>query len=161
MRSRAVRRSAIGCESVVACLSIVAYKCVLLRHGRRTGGRQVAADGDAPAQAYITAIPGWKRDVGRQLDALITQAVPGVCKAVRWNSPFYGVEGKGWFLGMHCVTKYVKVAFFDGALLRPLPPVASAQPKVRYFHVHEGDTINERQFTAWVKQASKLPGWGG
>jgi len=126
------------------------------------GNPQIAkADGDAPVQAYITAMPGWKRDVGRQLDALITQAVPGVRKAVRWNSLFYGVEGKGWFLGMHCVTKYVKVAFFEGALLRPVPPVTSAQSKVRYFHVHEGDTINERQFTAWVKQASKLPGWGG
>ena len=124
------------------------------------GNPQIAkADGDAPVQAYITAMPGWKRDVGRQLDALITQAVPGVRKAVRWNSPFYGMEGKSWFLGIHCVTKYVKVAFFDGALLRPLPPVASAQPKVRYFHVHEGDKINERQFTAWVKQASGLPGW--
>jgi hypothetical protein len=124
------------------------------------GNPQIAkADGDAPVQAYITAMPGWKRDVGRQLDALIMRAVPNAHKAVRWNSPFYGVEGKGWFLGIHCVTKYVKVAFFDGALLRPLPPVASAQPKVRYFHVHEGDTINERQFTAWVKQASKLPGW--
>jgi len=126
------------------------------------GNPQIArADGDAPVQAYITAMPGWKRDVGRQLDALIMRAVPNARKAVRWNSPFYGVEGKGWFLGMHCVTKYVKVAFFEGALLRPLPPVTSAQPKVRYFHVHEGDTINERQFTAWVKQASKLPGWGG
>lgn len=126
------------------------------------GNPQIAkADGDAPVQAYIAAMPGWKQDVGRQLDALITQAVPGVRKAVRWNSPFYGVEGKGWFLGMHCVTKYVKVAFFEGALLRPLPPVTSAQPKVRYFHVHEGDTINERQFITWVKQASKLPGWSG
>jgi len=124
------------------------------------GNPQIAKDdGDAPVQAYIAAMPGWKRDVGRQLDALITQAVPGVRKAVRWNSPFYGVEGKGWFLGMHCVTKYVKVAFFEGALLRPLPPVVSVQPKVRYVHVHEGDTINERQFTAWVKQASRLPGW--
>ena len=126
------------------------------------GNPQIAkADGDAPVQAYITAMPGWKRDVGRQLDALIMRAVPNAHKAVRWNSPFYGVEGKGWFLGIHCVTKYVKVAFFEGALLRPLPPVTSAQPKVRYLHVHERDTINERQFTAWVKQASKLPGWGG
>ena len=126
------------------------------------GNPQIAkADGDAPVQAYITAMPGWKRDVGRQLDALIMRAVPNARKAVRWNSPFYGVEGKGWFLGMHCVTKYVKVAFFEGALSRPLPPVTSVQHKVRYFHVHEGDTINEQQFTAWVKQASKLPGWGG
>ena len=126
------------------------------------GNPQIAkADGDAPVQAYITAMPGWKRDVGRQLDALIMRAVPNARKAVRWNSPFYGVEGKGWFLGMHCVTKYVKVAFFEGALSRPLPPVTSVQHKVRYFHVHEGDTINEQQFTAWVRQASKLPGWSG
>ena len=126
------------------------------------GNPQISkADGDAPVQAYITAMPGWKRDVGRQLDALIMRAVPNARKAVRWNSPFYGVEGKGWFLGMHCVTKYVKVAFFEGALSRPLPPVTSVQHKVRYFHVHEGDTINEQQFTAWVKQASKLPGWSG
>jgi hypothetical protein len=126
------------------------------------GNPQIAkADGDAPVQAHITAMPGWKRDVGRQLDALIMRAVPNARKAVRWNSPFYGVEGKGWFLGMHCVTKYVKVAFFEGALSRPLPPVTSVQHKVRYFHVHEGDTINEQQFTAWVKQASKLPSWGG
>ena len=126
------------------------------------GNPQIAkADGDGPVQMYIDAMPGWKRDVGRTLDAIITRTVPGVHKAVKWNSPLYGVEGKGFFLGIHCFTKYVKVAFFEGALLRPLPPVASAQPKVRYFHVHEGDTINERQFIAWVKQASKLPGWGG
>src|ERR1043166_6739999 len=92
------------------------------------GNPQIAkGDGDAPVQAYIAAMPGWKRDVGRRLDALITAAVPGVCKAVKWNTPFYGVEGKGWFLGFHCITKYVKVAFFRGASLRPVPPVESKQ----------------------------------
>ena len=125
------------------------------------GNPQIAkADGDAPVQAYIAAIPGWKRDVVRQLDEAIMQAVPGACKAIRWNSPFYGIAGQSWFLGVHCFTKYVKVAFFDGVSLRPVPPVESAQPKVRYLHIHEGDALDTKQFAAWVKQASKLPGWG-
>ena len=81
------------------------------------GNPQIAkADGDAPVQAYIAAMPGWKRDVGRRLDALITRTVPGVRKAVKWNSPFYGMEGQGWFLNFHCFTRYVKVAFFRGAV---------------------------------------------
>ena len=117
-------------------------------------------DGDAPLRAYIAAIPGWKRDVVRRLDEVIMRATPGGCKAIRWNSPFYGIAGQSWFLGVHCFTKYVKVAFFDGASLRPLPPVESKQPKVRYFHIHEGDALDEKQLAAWVKQASKLPGWG-
>jgi hypothetical protein len=126
------------------------------------GNPQIAKGyGDQAVQAYIAAMPGWKSEVGRRIDALITRVVPDVRKAVKWNSPLYGVEEHVYFLGVHCLTKYVKVAFFEGALLRPLPPVTSAQPKVRYLHVHERDTINERQFTAWVKQASKLPGWGG
>jgi hypothetical protein len=125
------------------------------------GNPQIAkADGDAPVQAYIDAIPGWKRDAARRLDAVITRTVPGVRKAVRWNSPFYGVAGKGWFVSFHCFTRYIKVAFFDGASLRPLPPVESNQGDVRYFHVHEGDEIDEAAFAKWVKQASKLPGWG-
>src|SRR5262245_21233770 len=96
------------------------------------GNPQIAkGDGDAPVQAYIAAMPGWKRDVGRRLDALIVGAVPGVRKAVRWNSPFYGVEGQGWFLGIHCFTNYVKVAFFRGASLRPLPPGVSRQKDMR------------------------------
>jgi hypothetical protein len=123
------------------------------------GNPQIAkADGDAPVQAYIAAMPGWKRDVGRRLDALIVRTVPDVRKAVRWNSPFYGVEAKGWFLGVHCITKYVKVAFFKGASLRPLPPVESKQKDVRYFHVHEGETIDEERLASWVRQASELPG---
>ena len=123
------------------------------------GNPQIAkADGDAPVQAYIAAMPGWKRDVGRRLDALIARTVPGVRKAVRWNSPFYGVEGRGWFLGVHCITKYVKVAFFNGALLRPLPPVESKKPDVRYFHIHEGDRLDEELVAGWIRQASELPG---
>jgi hypothetical protein len=123
------------------------------------GNPQIAkAYGDAPVQAYIAAMPGWKSDIGRRLDALIVRAVPGVHKAVKWNSPLYGVEGQGWFLGVHCFTKYVKVAFFRGASLRPLPPGESEQKDVRYLDIHENDRFDEAQFAAWVKQASRLPG---
>jgi hypothetical protein len=124
------------------------------------GNPQIAkADGDAPVQAYIAAMPGWKRDVGRRLDTVITRTVPGVRKAVKWNSPFYGVEGRGWFLGIHCFTKYVKLAFFRGASLRPVPPGESKQKDVRYLDVREGDEIDEAQLAAWVRQAAALPGW--
>jgi len=125
-----------------------------------TGGNpQIAkGDGDAVVQAYIAAMPGWKRGVGEQLDALITRTVPNVRKAVRWNSPFYGVEGRGWFLGLHCLTKYVKVAFFRGASLQPVPPVASKQADVRYVHLYEDDAPDEQQLTSWIAQAAKLPG---
>ena len=109
-------------------------------------------------QAYIAAMPGWKSDVGRRLDALIVGAVPGVHKAVKWNSPFYGIEGQGWFLGIHCFTKHVKVAFFRGTSLRPVPPGKSKQKEVRYLDIHENDPRDEAQFAAWVKQASQLPG---
>ena len=123
------------------------------------GNPQIAkADGDAPVQAYIAAMPGWKRDVGRRLDALIVRTVPNVRKAVRWNTPFYGIEGQGWFLGFHCITKYVKVAFFRGASLRPLPPVESKQKDVRYFHIHEDDQLDEELVASWIRQASELPG---
>ena len=123
------------------------------------GNPQIAkGDGDAPVQAYIAACPSWKRDVGRRLDALIVDAVPGVYKAVKWNTPFYGLEGQGWFLGFHCLTKYVKVAFFRGTSLRPVPPVESKQQEVRYLHIHQDDQLDEAQFAAWVKQASQLPG---
>ena len=123
------------------------------------GNPQIAkADGDAPVQAYIAAMPGWKRDVGRRLDALIARTVPGVRKAVKWNSPFYGVEGQGWFLSFHCFTTYVKVAFFRGASLRPVPPGKSKQKDVRYLDIREDDQLDEAQFAAWVKQASLLPG---
>ena len=123
------------------------------------GNPQIAkGDGDAPVQAYIAAMPGWKRDVGRRLDALITRTVPGVSKAVKWNSPFYGVEGEGWFLAFHCFTKYVKVTFFRGTSLRPFPPGESKSQDTRYLDIHEDDELDEAQLAAWVKQASLLPG---
>jgi hypothetical protein len=123
------------------------------------GNPQIAkAYGDAPVQAYIAAMPGWKSDVGRRLDALIMRTVPGVRKAVKYNSPLYGLEGEGWFLGIHVFTKYVKVAFFRGASLRPVPPGESKQKEVRYLDIHEDDQLDEAQVAAWVKQASQLPG---
>jgi hypothetical protein len=123
------------------------------------GNPQIAkADGDAPVQAYIAAMPGWKSDIGRRLDALIQRTVPDVHKAVKWNSPLYGVEGQGWFLGIHCFTKYIKVAFFRGASLRPVPSGESKQKEVRYLNIHENDRFDEAQFARWVKQASQLPG---
>jgi hypothetical protein len=125
------------------------------------GNPQIAkGHGDAPVHAYIAAMPGWKRDVGRRLDALITATIPGVRKAVKWNSPFYGAEGEqnGWFLSFHCFTQYVKVAFFRGVSLRPVPPGESKSRHVRYLDIHEDDEIDKAQFAAWVKQASQLPG---
>jgi hypothetical protein len=123
------------------------------------GNPQIAKGyGDAPVQAYIAAMPGWKSDVGRRLDALIVRTVPGVRKAVKWNSPFYGVEDQVWFLSFHCFTKYIKVAFFRGASLRPVPPGQSKHKDVRYLDIHEDDSLDEAQLAAWVKQASQLPG---
>jgi hypothetical protein len=123
------------------------------------GNPQIAkGEGDAPVQAYIAAMPGWKSDVGRRLDALIERTVPDVHKAVKWNSPFYGVEGQGWFLNVHCYTKFVKVAFFRGTSLRPAPPGESKQKDVRYLDIHEDDQLDEGQLESWVKQASQLPG---
>lgn len=123
------------------------------------GNPQIAKGyGDAPVQAYIAAMPNWKREVGRRLDALITRAIPKVNKAVKWNSPLYGVEEQHWFLGIHCFSKYVKVAFFKGVALRPVPPGESKQKEVRYLDIREDEPLDEVQFTAWVKQASKLPG---
>jgi len=116
------------------------------------------ADGDAPVQTYIAGIPGWKGDVGRRLDALIVRTVPRVRKAVRWNTPFYGIEGKGWFLAFHCFAKYVKVTFLRGTSLRPLPPVESKVPNTRYLDIREDDAIDEKLMTSWLKQAAKLPG---
>ena len=123
------------------------------------GNPQIAkADGDAPVQAYIAAMPGWKREVGRRLDALIVRTVSDVRKAVKWNSPLYGVEGQGWFLGIHTFTNYVKVAFFRGTSLRPVPPGASKSKETRYLNIHEDDRLDEAQLAAWVKQASQFPG---
>ena len=124
------------------------------------GNPQIAkGDGDAPVQEYIKAIPGWKRDVGRRLDAVITRSIPRVRKAVKWNSPFYGIEGQGWFLSFHCYTNYVKVAFFKGASLLPMPPGKSRQKDVRYLDIREDDTLDERQLAAWIRQAAAMPGW--
>ena len=123
------------------------------------GNPQIAkGDGGAPVQAYIDAMPGWKRDVGRLLYALIVETVPEVRKAVRWNSPFYGMDGRGWFVSFHCFTKYIKVTFLNGDSLDPPPPVDSKQKGVRYLHVYEGEELDQDQFTDWVGQASALPG---
>jgi hypothetical protein len=122
------------------------------------GNPQIAkGEGAAPIKAYIAAMPGWKRDVGRKLDTLIVRTVPGVHKAVKWNSPFYGLPGEGWFVSFHCFAKYIKVAFFRGAQLDPVPPGPSKQKEVRYLDIYEGQ-FDEGQFASWVKQASKLPG---
>ena len=115
-------------------------------------------DGDEPVQAYIAAMPGWKRGLGERLDALIVRTVPGVQKAVKWNQPFYGLDDDGWFLAFRCYTKYVQLAFFRGASLDPVPPKASKHPQVRYLDVHEDDEVDERQLASWIEQASRLPG---
>ena len=124
------------------------------------GNPQIAkAEGDAPVQAYIAAMPGWKSAAGKRLDALIVKAVPKVRKAVKWNSPLYGIEGQGWFLGVHVFARYLKLAFFKGASLEPPPPVASKHPDTRYFHIHEDDELDDKQLASWMKQAAALPGW--
>ncbi len=141
-----------------------------LRPSRRTastkptllsgGNPQIAkADGDAPVQAYLKAMPGWKRDAGRRLDALIVRTVPDVRKAVKWNSPFYGVEGQGWFLSFHCFAKYIKVTLFRGKSLDPVPPVESKDPNTRYFHIYENEPVDEKLVASWIRQSSELPGW--
>ena len=141
-------------------------KPTLLRKGQNAvvllsgGNPQIAkAEDDIPVQAYIAAMPGWKCELGKRLDALITRSVPNVRKAVKWNSPFYGIEGQGWFLGFHTFTRYVKVAFFRGASLQPAPPGSSKDPNTRYLDIHEGDKLDEAQMTSWVKQAAALPGF--
>jgi hypothetical protein len=124
------------------------------------GNPQIAkADGDAPVRAYIAAVPGWKRDVARRLDALVARSVPGVRKAVKWNSPFYGIEGQGWFFSFHCFTNYVKATFFRGASLRPPPPVDSKHKDVRYLDIREDDPLDEKQLGSWFRQAAAVPGW--
>ena len=136
----------------------VAGKAALLAGGNP----QIAkADGNAPVLAYITAIPGWKHEVARSLDALIVRTVPKVVKAVKWNSPFYGIEGQGWFLSFHCFTNYIKVAFFRGRSLSPLPPGESKSGETRYLDIHEKDQLNQKLVAGWIRQASKLPGWLG
>ena len=123
------------------------------------GNPQIAkADGAGPVKAYIDAMPGWKRNVGQRVDAVIEHSVPGVCKAIKWNSPFYGLEAQGWFLGFHCLAKYVKVAFFRGTSLRPIPSGESKQKEVRYLDIRESDALDEKQLARWVRQASRFPG---
>jgi hypothetical protein len=116
-------------------------------------------EGDAPVQAYLAAMPGWKSQVGRRLDDLVEREVPDVRKAVKWNSPFYGVEGKGWFLSFHCFTRYIKLTFFKGGSLRPPPPVTSRHEAVRYVHIHEDEPFDEEQLASWIRQAATIPGW--
>jgi hypothetical protein len=124
------------------------------------GNPQIAkGEGEAPVQAYLAAMPGWKSDVGRRLDALVKRTVPRVRKAVKWNSPFYGIEGQGWFLSFHAFTKYVKVTFFRGTSLRPVPPGESKHKEVRYFDIRENEQLDEKQMAAWIRQASALRGW--
>jgi hypothetical protein len=125
------------------------------------GNPQIAkGDGDAPVQAYIAAMPGWKSDVGRRLDALIERNVPDVRKAVKWNSPFYGIEGQGWFLSIHVFTRYVKVSFFRGTSLRPVPPGGTPKSReVRWIDIHEDDPLDEARMAMWVQQAAAMPGW--
>ena len=124
------------------------------------GNPQIAkADGDAPVQAYIAALSGWKQELAGRLDQLITQVVPDVQKAVKWNSPFYGLEGKGWFLGVHTFTRYLKVNFFRGSALRPLPPVTSSGGETRYVHLSPEEPFDEAQLADWIRQAAALPGW--
>ena len=156
IRSRASKPLNVVQQKKIASTSITKSNVKLLSGGNP---QITKGDGDAPVQAYIAAIPGWKRDVGRQLDALIMRTVPKARKAVKWNSPFYGIEGQGWFLSFHVFSKYVKVAFFKGASLKPLPPGESKQKEVRYLDIREGDLLDEKQVASWVKQAAKLPGW--
>ena len=135
-----------------------AKKAVLLAGGNP----QIAkGEGDAPVQAYVAAMPGWKREVGRHLDALIVRTVPSVRKAVKWNSPFYGVEGKGWFLAFHVFTRYIKVTFFRGTSLRPVPPGESRSTGTRSLDIHEDDSLDEKQLASWIEQAASIPGWDG
>ena len=153
MKDKAPTRSAKAAKK--AAPKRAATKPVLLAGGNP----QIAkGDGDTPVQAYIAAMPGWKSDVGRRLDALIVRTAPGVRKAVKWNSPMYGMEGEGWFLSFHVFTRYIKVTFFRGTSLRPVPPGASKHKEVRYFDIHEDEELDEVQMASWVKQAAALPG---
>ena len=144
----------------------VAKKAVAKRVGVKPvllagGNPQIAkADGDAPVQAYIAAMPGWKSDVGCRLDDLIVRTVPTVRKAVRWNSPFYGIEGEGWFVSYHVFTRYVKVTFLNGASLRPVPPGSGKDKDSRWIDIYEGE-LDEEQLARWVRQSAALPGWQG
>ena len=151
------RRSMAGAKEAKPAKARKSKKVVLLSGGNP----QIAkGDGDAPVQQYIAAMPGWKRDLGKRLDALIERNVPDVRKAVKWNSPFYGIEDQGWFLSIHVFTRYVKVSFFQGKSLRPIPPGGTERSKdVRWIDIHEDDRLDEAQMGTWLKQAAALPGW--
>lgn len=159
---------AVSNETALTAKPKKAVKLSAAKPGERADGKPVLlsggnpqipkGEGDGPVQAYIAAMPGWKQDLGRRLDALIAQVVPDVHKAVKWNSPFYGLKGEGWFLSLHCFAKYVKVAFFRGQSLLPVPPGASKSQDTRYLDIREDDVLDEAQFSDWVRQASKLPG---
>ena len=152
---KAVRRPAKQATAKKLAAKRAARKPVLLSGGNP----QIAkADGDAPVRAYIAAMPGWKRDVGRRLDALVASQVPDARKAVKWNTPFYGIEGRGWFMGFHVFTRYVKVTFFKGTSLRPVPPGGTGKD-ARWIDVHEDD-LDEARLANWIRQAAALPGWG-
>jgi hypothetical protein len=157
------RKSATRSARKVSSNSKSKAKPITARKGKQVvllsgGNPQIAkAEGDAPVQAYIAAIPGWKREVGKRLDALITRTVPRVRKAVKWNSPFYGIEGRGWFLSFHVFTRYVKLTFFRGTSLLPVPPGGTSK-EARWIDIHEDD-FDEARIKAWVKQAAGLPGW--
>ena len=144
-------------KPVAAKAGAKAKKAPVLLSG---GNPRIAkAEGDAPVRAYISRMPGWKRDLGKRVDALIVRSVPNVRKAVKWNSPFYGIEGQGWFLSFHTFTHYVKLAFFRGTSLRPVPPGASKLKETRYLDIRESDELDEAQLARWLKQAAALPGW--
>jgi hypothetical protein len=157
LRSSAPRSKSLAGTKARPIKARKSQKVVLLSGGNP----QIAkADGDAPVQAYIAAMPGWKRGLGKRLDALIVRNVPDVRKAVKWNSPFYGIEGQGWFLSFHVLTRYVKVTFFSGTYLRPVPPGGTERSKdSRWIDIYEGDELDEGQMATWVKQAAALPGW--
>jgi hypothetical protein len=145
----------VGSEIILGAMAKASDNPALLSGGNP----QIAkAYGNEPVQAWIAAVPGWKSDAARRIDDLVTRTVPDVQKAVKWNSPLYGMDGETWFLSMHCFARYVKVAFFRGERLIPLPPQGSKTPSARYLHVHEGEALNEAQFVEWVKQASRIEG---
>ena len=157
----ATRKKKVAKKPMTAKKKAVAKKAPAKKPKLLSGGNpQIAkGDGDAPVQAYIKAIPGWRSAAFKRLDQLVERTVPGVKKAVKWNSPFYGVEGQGYFMSAHCFAKYIKVAFFFGVKLEPALPVGSKDPNARYFHIYEDEAPSEKQMADWMRQASAVPGW--
>lgn len=155
--TKAARSSAARPKARAPAKKAAPRKKVVLLSG---GNPQIPkGDGAAPVRAYLAALPGWKRALGKRIDALVVESVPGVQKAVRWNSPFYRVEGHGYFVSMHALTRYLKLTFFDGRALKPMPPGSSKDPNARYLDVYEDDELDEAQLRAWFQQAATLPGW--